>query len=109
MALLASSYFDRRASGPLTVTARSPAGTDETRARTWLEAAHGRLVAAGVPASSIRLGAVRARAADAVTVRYQRYTAVVAELRRLERLGALQPPESAFIRISAARSSAISA
>jgi pilus assembly protein CpaD len=76
LALLASSYLDR-GHGPLTVTARSPAGTDETRARAWLETVHDRLVAAGVPASSIRLMLSDQGTADAVTVSYQRYTAVV--------------------------------
>jgi pilus assembly protein CpaD len=76
LSLLVNSYLDR-GHGPLTVAARSPLGADETRARVLLDTVYDRLVAAGVPASSIRLMLSDEGAADAVTVSYQRYSVAV--------------------------------
>jgi pilus assembly protein CpaD len=76
LSMLVGNYLDR-GHGPLTVTARSPDGADETRARAVLATIHDRLVSSGVPASSIRLMLSEQGTADAVTVSYQRYTAAV--------------------------------
>lgn len=73
---LIGNYLER-GHGPLVIAARSPIGSDDTRARTFLETMHDRLVAAGVPASSIRLMLTEQGAADAVTVSYQRYSVAV--------------------------------
>ncbi len=72
---LVAGYLDR-GHGKLTLSAR-PLQPNDPRARQQLDMVRGRLIAAGVPASTIQLAYQSTGAYDSVTLTYQRYDVVV--------------------------------
>jgi pilus biogenesis lipoprotein CpaD len=72
---LVEAYLDH-GHGPITIAARSPAARGSRLAPARMELLRQRLIAAGVPASAIRLQLASEGEPDTVTLSYERYTAL---------------------------------
>jgi pilus assembly protein CpaD len=73
---LVEAYLDR-GHGPITIAARAPDARGSRLAPARMEQLRQRLIAAGVPASAIRLQLASEGEPDTVTLSYERYTALV--------------------------------
>ncbi len=73
---LVDSYLDR-GHGPITISGRAPTARGTILAPARMEQLRQRLIAAGVPASAIRLQLASEGEPDTITLSYERYTAVV--------------------------------
>ena len=73
---LVEAYLDR-GHGPISISGLAPAARGTSRAPARMEQLRQRLIAAGVPASAIRLQFASEGAPDTITLSYERYTALV--------------------------------